>query len=204
VKITLDAGRQMTLYCAPLNDGHPARAGTADTRPESACAKSPDVWFVPTPDGVVHAMLELAGVTSHDVVFDLGSGDGRIAIAAAHEYGARAVGLELDADLLRQSVETSKQKGVSHLTTFLQEDLFSCDLREATVVTLYLLPNMNLEIRPKLLRELRAGARVVSHAFDMAEWTPDQRIEVDCRYLYVWTIDGRASAVTGPLAVPHS
>jgi SAM-dependent methyltransferase len=187
-----------------LNEETPARADAAATRREGACAKSPDVWFVPTPESVVHAMLELARVTSNDVVFDLGSGDGRVAIAAAHDYGAKAVGLELNAELLSQAKETSKQKGVSHLTTFIQDDLFSYDLSEATVVTLYLLPDLNLQIRPKLLRELRAGARVVSHAFDMAQWLPDTRIEVDSRYLYVWTIDGRASEPAGLLALPHS
>jgi SAM-dependent methyltransferase len=193
VKITLDEDAFMTLYCAALNDAHPDRAGADETRPESPGAKSPDVWFVPTPDDVVRAMLELARVRSDDVVVDLGSGDGRIAIAAAYDYGARAVGLELNADLLRQSSETSKQKGVSHLTTFVQEDLFSYDLREATVVTLYLLPDMNLQLRPKLLRELQPGARIVSHAFDMADWMPDCRAEVDGRYLYVWTINGRSA-----------
>ena len=187
-KITLDEDGQMTLYCAGLNDGHPDRPGEDETRHGNAGAKSPNVWFVPTPDEVVRAMLELARVSSDDVVIDLGSGDGRIAIAAACDYGARAVGLELNPDLLRQSSEISKQRGVSHLTTFVQEDLFSYDLREATVVTLYLLPEMNLQLRPKLLRELQPGARIVSHAFDMADWIPDQRAEVDGRYLYVWII----------------
>ena len=187
-----------------LNNEQPARADTAATCRESPCAKSPDVWFLPTPENVVHAMLELACVTSDDVVFDLGSGDGRIAITAAYDYGAWAVGVELDADLLRQSLEASKQKGVSHLTSFVQHDLFSYDLSLATVVTLYLLPSLNLQIRPKLLRELRPGARVVSHAFDMAEWTPDTRAEVDSSDVYVWTIDRRASEIAGPLGSLHS
>ena len=170
-----------------------------DAHREKPGVKSPDVWFVPTPPDIVHAMLKLARVGSGDLVFDLGSGDGRIPIVAAADYGARAVGLELDAELLRQSSEASKTQGVEHLTTFLQEDLYTYDLSAATVVTLYLLPAMNLQLRPKLLRELKAGARVVSHAFDMADWSPDERTEVDGRYLYVWTIGRQATGCAPPM-----
>jgi precorrin-6B methylase 2 len=153
----------------------------------TATAAVPDAPFIPTPPHIVEAMLDLAHVTSDDVLFDLGSGDGRIAIAAALRQGARAVGIELDSALVAQSTRAAHEHGVLELTSFRQENFFSIDLAPASVVTLYLLPSLNLRLLPKLLRELRAGARVVSHAFDMGEWSHAERIEVDGHRLFLWT-----------------
>jgi len=146
-------------------------------------------------------MLKLARVTSRDVLFDLGSGDGRIAIAAASAHGARAVGIELDADLVRRSVEAARQQRVDDLVTFLHGDLFSCDLRDATVAIVYLLPSLNRQLRPKLLRELRPGARVISHAFDMDGWAPDARVDVDGRPLFRWTVPGQGTRLVKPASL---
>lgn len=153
----------------------------------------PDIPFLPTPPDIVDAMLDLARVTGEDVVFDLGSGDGRIAIAAARRYGARAAGVELSADLVRQSTAAAEQHGVAGLTTFRLDDFFAAPLAGATVVTLYLLPSVNLMLRPKLLRELAPGARVVSHAFHMGDWMPSRQVEVSGRRLYVWIVGDDSS-----------
>lgn len=136
--------------------------------PESA----DDVPFVATPHNVVAEMLDLAGVTAEDVVYDLGSGDGRIAIAAAQKYGARGVGFELDPDLIELANENARLAGVADRVRFVEQDLFEADLSQATVVTLYLIPRVNLKLRPKLLGELRSGTRVVSHDYGMGDWQP--------------------------------
>jgi hypothetical protein len=148
----------------------------------------PDAPFIPTPVHIIDAMFELAGVTKDDVVFDLGSGDGRIAIAAAVRYGARSVGVELDADLIARSMQAAEQQQVARLATFTQASFFSVSLTPATLVTLYLLPSLNLRLRQKLLAELRPGARVVSHAFDMGDWSHADHVEVDGHRLFLWTI----------------
>lgn len=150
--------------------------------------RSPDVIFVPTPQEVVDAMLALAKVIPDDVVYDLGSGDGRIPITAAKKYGARGVGIDLDPRRVKESYENATAAGVTDKTTFLNEDLFTADIREATVVTLYLLPSLNLKLRPKLLQELKPGTRVVSYAFDMGDWRPEQTIHVKGRTVYCWTV----------------
>lgn len=146
-----------------------------------------DVPYVPTPQEAVEGMLDLAQVTDEDVVYDLGSGDGRIVLAAARR-GARAVGIDLDADLVERSRASAREAGLESRATFHHGDIFEVDLSEATVVTMYLLPAVNLELRPKLLKELRPGARVVSHDFDMEDWKPDKQVEVARRTLYLWTI----------------
>src|SRR6202022_3699606 len=145
-----------------------------------ACAHVPgqDVPDVRTPLVVVNEMLRLAAVTADDVVYDLGSGDGRIVIAAARDRGARGVGFEIDPALGAPGGERAPRLGLADRVTFRQDDLFQADLREATVVTLYLSPDLNRRLRPKLLRELRPGARVVSHSFDMGDWAPTQRLQV--------------------------
>jgi SAM-dependent methyltransferase len=139
---------------------------------------SPGILFVATPEGVGVEMLKLAGVTRDDVVYDLGSGDGRLVIAAARELGARGVGVELDAKLVQDSRESALKAGVSDRTQFLWQDIFQADLGPATVVALYLSPELNLKLRPKLLRELRPGTRIVSHDFDMGDWRPSRTLRV--------------------------
>lgn len=134
-----------------------------------APARVPDVDYVPTPPEVVDAMLKLAAVTSADLVYDLGSGDGRIPIAAATKYGARAVGIDLADARIAESNANAKAAGVSDKVTFLKQDLFATSISPATVVTIYLQPDLNLKLLPKLNRELKAGTRVVSHAFDMGD-----------------------------------
>ena len=146
----------------------------------SAPQRRPDVRFLATPDNVVDAMLDLAGVTSADVVYDLGSGDGRIPIAAARRFGARGVGIEIDPVLVRQSEENARKAGVDGLVRFVTEDLFQADIREATVVTLFLLPWMNIDLIPKFQSQLRPGARIVAHHFAMGDrWLPDETHDVN-------------------------
>ncbi|HEV3350449.1 MAG TPA: methyltransferase domain-containing protein, partial [Methylomirabilota bacterium] len=129
-----------------------------------------------------------------DVVYDLGSGDGRIVIAAARDRGARGVGFEIDPDLVAQAVERARRLGLTERVTFRQDDLFKADLREATVVTLYLSPDLNLRLRPKLLEELRPGSRIVSHNFDMGDWKPTRTLQVTSNEgthtLYLWVVPG--------------
>jgi SAM-dependent methyltransferase len=140
-----------------------------------------DVPFVSTPDNVVRAMLELAEVGPHDVVYDLGSGDGRIVLMAAREFGARGVGVEIDATLVARSRERARRAGVADRVEFVQQDLFKTDVSPATVVTLYLGEDLNLRLRPRLLQELRPGSRIVSHDFSMGDWRPVRVVQVDGR-----------------------
>jgi SAM-dependent methyltransferase len=151
--------------------------------------KQPDVRYVPSPDSVVDAMLRLAHVTAADVVFDLGSGDGRIPIAAALTCGAFGVGVEIDARLNREATDNAKKAGVADRVRFLTQDLFEADISQATVVTLFLLPRINQELMPKLRRELRQGTRIVSHQFDMGEqWPAEKSVDVNGLMIYLWTI----------------
>jgi len=147
-----------------------------------------DVPYVTTPAAIVDSMLALADVTAGDVVYDLGSGDGRIPIRAARTYGARGVGIELRADLVEEARQNAKAAGVADRVAFQEGDLFEADLSDATVVTIYLLPSVNLELRPKLFRELDPGTRVVSHDFHMGAWRPARTVEVGGRRLYLWRI----------------
>ena len=151
--------------------------------------KQPDVRYVPSPDSVVDAMLELAQVTAADVVFDLGSGDGRIPIAAAKGYGAFGVGVEIDAKLNRDAADNAKKAGVTERVRFFTQDLFEADISQATVVTLFLLPRINQDLIPKLRQQLRPGTRIVSHQFDMGEqWPPEKSQDVNGLMIYLWTI----------------
>ena len=152
--------------------------------------RTPDVIFVPTPHEVVDDMLRLAAVRKGDVLYDLGSGDGRIPIAAAKTYGVRAVGIDIDPDRIAEARENAKKAGVAGLVDFRLADLFKSDFREATVVTLYLLPELNVKLRPRLLAELKPGTRVVSHQFDMGDWLPDKKLESNGRVVYFWTVPG--------------
>ena len=150
--------------------------------------RAPDVRYEPSSPEVVREMLRLAGVTKNDIVYDLGCGDGRIVIAAAKEIGARGVGIDIDPERIKDANENARKAGVTNRLQFRNEDLFEADIREATVVTLYMWPWVNLKLRPKLLKELKAGARVVSHSHDMDDWEPQKTIEVDGHKIYFWTI----------------
>lgn len=149
---------------------------------------NPDVPFVRSPKKVVVQMLDLADVSADDIVYDLGSGDGRIPITAAQQFGARGVGIEIRPDLVQTARKRAETAGVSDRVEFRQGDLFEADLSDATVVTLYLLPDVNTKLRPKLFEELEPGTRVVSHGFDMDQWEPDTSIQVGDSYVYLWTI----------------
>lgn len=147
-----------------------------------------DVPYVPTPEPVVAEMLRIANVSKDDVIYDLGSGDGRIVITAAQEYGARGIGVDIDPELVQEANQNARQAGVSDQAQFVQQDLFKTDISEASVVTLYLLPEVNLRLRPKLLEELQPGTRIVSHSFDMGDWKPQQVAQVDGRTIYYWVV----------------
>lgn len=156
-------------------------------------SREPDVIYVPTPEAVVDEMLRLANVKANDVVYDLGSGDGRIVITAAKERNARGVGIDINPQRIREANENAQKAGVSDRVQFRQEDLFQADFSKATVVTLYLLPELNLKLRPKLLKELKPGTRIVSHQFDMGDWKPKQIVEVDGRTVYYWVVPEKSS-----------
>lgn len=150
-----------------------------------------DVWYVPTTAEVVDRMLDLAKVKPLDVVYDLGCGDGRIVIAASKNYGARAVGVDLDPARIREANANARKAGVDRFVTFKVEDLFKTDLREATVVTLYLLPELNKRLIPKLFAELQPGARVVSHDWDMGKsWPADKYVKLGGDGIYLWIMPG--------------
>lgn len=149
---------------------------------------SPDVPYVPTSQKVVNKMLELAKVNKNDIVYDLGSGDGRIPISAVKDFGAkRAVGIEIDAERIKEANENAEKAGVAGKVKFVKGDIFKEDFSEATVVTLYLLPEINIKLRPKIL-PLKPGTRIVSHAFDMDDWQPEQTIQYEGSTIYVWTV----------------
>lgn len=156
--------------------------------PSTAVRRSPDVIFVPTPNEVVDKMLEMAKVTSKDVVYDLGCGDGRIVITAAQKYGARAVGIDIDPKRIAEARANAKAAKVTEKVRFVEGDLFQADISEATVVTLYLLTRLNEKLKPKLLKELKPGTRVVSHAFDMGDWKPEQKASVGSSSVYLWRL----------------
>ena len=149
----------------------------------------PDVMYVPTPQAAVDAMLDVARVKADDVVYDLGSGDGRIVITAAKKYGARGVGIEINPALVKKAKDNAAAAGVSSRVQFITEDLFTAKISDATVVTLYLLQSINERLRPKLVRELKPGTRIVSHMFNMGpEWPPEKALEVEQSRIYFWTI----------------
>jgi SAM-dependent methyltransferase len=155
---------------------------------QPAPSREPDVIFVPTPPEVVDAMLKLAKVTASDVVYDLGSGDGRILIAAAKTYGARGVGIDIDPERVREANANARSSNLADKVTFRQDDLFTADISAATVVTLYLSPTVNSRLAPKLMKDLKPGTRIVSHAFDLGSWKPQQRLTVNERPLFLWVV----------------
>src|SRR5688572_1350660 len=150
-------------------------------------ARTPDIHFTPTRHNIADAMLQLAGVTSGDVVYDLGSGDGRLPIIAAQKYGARGVGIEIDPNLVEMSWRIANEAEVANRVSFVVGDLFTADLSQATVVTAYLSPRIMQLLEPKL-RALKPGTRIVSHQFPMTGWQPDRRIKVDESELLLWTV----------------
>lgn len=149
--------------------------------------REPDVIYVPTPQEVVDAMLKLAKVTGNDVVYDLGSGDGRIPITAARVYGARAVGFDINPVRIAEANANLKAAGVGDKVRFVEGDLFEQDLGEASVITLYLLPSLNLKLRPTLWK-LKPGTRIVSHSFDMGDWKPEATETINGRTIYLWIV----------------
>jgi SAM-dependent methyltransferase len=163
----------------------PAPAGQA--APAQQGLRQPDVIYVPTRQTVVDAMLKVASVKAGDVLYDLGCGDGRIPVTAA-QLGARAVCIDIDPRRIAEANENVKKNNVGDRVRVLNQDLFTTDISEATVVSLYLLPSLNLKLRPTLWRTLKPGTRIVSHDFDMGDWKPEQTLNVDGATVYYWTI----------------
>jgi len=164
----------------------------------AAQSVQPEVPYVPTTDPAVQAMLKLAEVKKTDVVYDLGCGDGRIVVAAAKNYGARGVGIDINPQRVQEAKENAKKAGVENLVKFEVNDLFKADIHEATVVTLFLLPEVNMRLRPKLLQELQPGTRIVSNTFDMGDWKADkeQRLNGEDDYglsqrFFLWVVPRR-------------
>jgi precorrin-6B methylase 2 len=149
------------------------------------------VPYVPTGPETVAAMLKLASVKKNDLLIDMGCGDGRIVIAAAKEYGTHGIGVDIDPERIKEANQNARNEGVANLVEFRQGDLFDTDIRKATVVTLYLLPEVNMKLRPKLWRELKPGTRVVSHSFDMGDWKPDKEEHVGGSDIFLWVIKER-------------
>ncbi len=201
------AGAFLRVFAALLLAGAaalPRASAECDTakarsvQPNAADMHEAEVLYLPTPHAVVAAMLRLAGVTRTDVVYDLGSGDGRIPIAAARDHGARGVGIELDGRMIAQARCNAGAAGMEHMIEFRQEDMFRTDLRDATVVTLFLFPELNLRLMPKLLAELQPGARIVSHRFGIGDWPPDRVIESSGHQILLWTVPPAGAAKIAP------
>jgi SAM-dependent methyltransferase len=150
--------------------------------------REPDVPYEPSTPGIVRAMLTLARVHPGDLVYDLGCGDGRIPIAAVKEFGAQAVGIDIDPQRIREATENARKAGLEGKVRFRNEDLFQAEIHPATVVTLYLWPHINLKLLPKLLKELKPGTRLVSHSHDMGDWKPEKEVRVEGHTIYLWTI----------------
>lgn len=157
--------------------------------------REPDVVYVPTPQEVVDEMLALAKVTKDDIIYDLGSGDGRIPITAAQKFGTRGFGIDINPERIKEANANAKKAGVRDRVKFLNQDLFQTDISKATVVTLYLLPTLNVKLRPQLFKQLKPGTRVVSHDFDMGEWKPDRVVKTkEGSTIYLWTIPKQVPA----------
>jgi SAM-dependent methyltransferase len=170
----------------------PSRILLSQAAPAAApVRRSPDVIFVPTPNEVVEKMLEMAKVTAKDTLYDLGCGDGRIVITAAQKFGARAVGIDIDPRRIAEANANAKAAKVTDKVKFVEADLFESDIGEATVVSLYLLTRLNEKLKPKLMKELKPGTRVVSHAFDMGDWKPEATAQVASSTVYLWRIPGK-------------
>ena len=177
----------MTAMCLLSIVAGPGSAGPQ--QPARGGSRPPDIFFVPTSEAVADQMLQLAGITARDVVFDLGSGDGRILLLAAQKYGARGVGIEIQPHLVERARQIAREGEVSHNVQFIEGDLFTADVSEATLVTIYLSPSVNRKLEPKLKKELRPGTRIVSHQFPIGEWEPDKIVPAeDGTDLYLWVV----------------
>ena len=187
--------RCLPLFTLLLAGPAAAQAAPADA-PLIGQVSRDSVW-VPTPERVIRRMLQMADTTSRDLVVDLGAGDGRIPIHAAKHFGARSIGVELEANLVRLARETARAQGVSHLASFVQQDLFEADLSGATVIALYISPGVMTRLKPRLA-ELRPGTRIVSHHFTLDDWEPDETIRVEGRSAHLWVVP---AAVRGAWAV---
>ena len=153
----------------------------------------PDIGFIPTPTVVIEGMFALLQVTPQDVIYDLGCGDGRILIAAAQQFGAQGVGIDVDGDRIQEATTNAKTAGVSDLVTFHHQNLYESDFSAATILILYLLTHLNLKLKPQLFRQLKPGTRVVSHDFDMGDWTPEKMMQIaieadEIATLYYWVM----------------
>ena len=184
------ARRSLTVIAALLLSSISAGRPMPVQAQDSSLENKKIVPFVPTPQEVVDKMIELGGVKKGDTVYDLGSGDGRIVITAAKK-GARAMGFEIDGDLLKESRENIQKAGVENLAEIRQQDILTVDLSPASVVTMYLLPDVNLKLRPNVLSQMKPGSRVVSHAFDMGDWKPDKTERVNGRTIYLWIVPAK-------------
>lgn len=158
---------------------------------QQSATRPPDVVYVPTNEKVVDAMLDLAKVTKDDTVYDLGCGDGRIVITAAKKFGASGIGIEINPELVKLAGENARRVGVAERVKFVEADLFKTNFRRATVVMLYLSPGVNLKLRPRLLKQLKPGTRIVSHDFDMGDWKPEQIVKLEEATLYFWTVPAK-------------
>lgn len=183
--------RTILALLALLLSGCAEASTDRTTQPAASSLREPDVHYEPTPQPVVEQMLRLAGVKAGDVVYDLGSGDGRIPITAVRTPGVRAVGIDIDPVRIREANANAREAGVTDRVSFRNEDLFVADFSEATVVTLFLYPDLNLKLRPRLLKELRPGTRVVSYYHDMGDWRPDRTERAGRAKVYLWTIPAR-------------
>lgn len=172
-----------TLLAAPAI----VRGAYAQTEPVPRL----DVPFVPTPQIVVDKMLELANIKKDDFLIDLGSGDGRIPVTAAQRFGVRALGVDINPQRIKEANERAQAAAVTNLVEFRQADLFDTDISQANVLTMYLLPSVNMKLRPKIWSDMKPGSRVVSHAFDMGDWAPEQKVTVDGRTVFLWTVPPR-------------
>lgn len=160
---------------------------------KKAISERLDVPYVATKPEVVEAMLQVAQVNKNDIIYDLGCGDGRIVITAAKEYGATGVGVDIDPNRIKEANRNAQKEGVSDQVQFIQQDLFEVDFSKATVVTLYLLPYVNLKLKPKLLEHLKPGTRIVSNEFDMGDWKPEKEVKVGGSTIYFWTIPEKSN-----------
>jgi predicted O-methyltransferase YrrM len=187
----------MGVGCSASPDATTSQTTDSPANPvlaQSPALRSPDVVYVPTPQAVVDRMLAIAKVNSKDILYDLGSGDGRLPITAARKFGIRATGIEIDPQRIKEANANAKTAGVTDRVRFLNQDLFQSKFSDATVVTLYLLPELNVKLRPQLLSQLKPGTRIVSHAFDMGDWKPDRTEQVGGSTIYFWTVPANPPA----------
>ena len=202
------AGRHRAIVCAIVVASFVAGISSAQQPAVAPPAlRAPDVRYEPTPMDVVQVMLRLANVNAGDVVYDLGCGDGRIVIAAARQFSARGACVDIDPTRIAESRENARLAGVTDRIRFLNQDLLATDIRDATVVMLFLSPELNLAVRPKLLRELKPGGRVVSHWHDMGDWKPQETVRVKSggyeRPVYLWTVPPLVTSPRGPSGAPR-